>query len=83
MSLRTLVQNEQRAVLSGVDIEVFSLDTGKVLAVATTGVNGIATFDDQAAGTYWFRPRLTRSSAGWGQRGQTAGALHFYELPRG
>ena len=77
---RALIQSEKFLPLKNTDVEMYDLVSGKIIAKTKTNAQGIANFPEQKAGTYWYRPNLTRGSGKSGEMSLN-GAVHVSELP--
>lgn len=77
---RVIVQNEKFLPLKNMEVEMYNLETGKVLGTVKTDAKGIASFPEQATGTYHFRPLTGRGAGNSGTKGNY-GSVHFQEIP--
>ena len=67
--------------LAGVVVEAYSLDSPTtILTRATTDIAGIAKFLDLNTGRYFFKPRVTRTSGAFGEKGQMIGQTRLQVL---
>lgn len=67
--------------LAGVVVEAYSLDDpNTILTRATTDISGIAKFLTLTTGRYFFKPRITRGSGAFGEKGQMTGMVRLQIL---